>query len=88
MPSLVELVLHPGRARTAPEPVPVRMRPVLLTGIAAWTLALVVTAVGWAVGAWPVAYAATCAAGIVLGGLMLLWDARRERRAAAPTPAA
>jgi hypothetical protein len=72
--SLIAVVLHPERRKPAPEPVGVNMRPVTLTGIGAWVVALLVASVLWFVGDVPIRVVWTCGAGVVLGlvGLVLV----------------
>jgi hypothetical protein len=67
VPSLIAVVLHPERRKPAPEPVPVNMRPVALTGIGAWVVAMIVAWVLWYLGDAPITVVWTCGAGVVLG---------------------
>lgn len=77
VPSVVSLLLHPDRRRPAPEPPPSHLRRVVLVGICAWTLALVIAVIALATGNdGALEIVATCAAGLALGGLGLLWTAR------------
>ncbi|WP_098465397.1 DUF2530 domain-containing protein [Isoptericola jiangsuensis] len=78
MPSVVSLLLHPERRRTAPDPPRGDLRRAVLAGIAAWAVALVVVVVRLAAGAGTLADVLTCATGVVLGGLGLVW-AHRHR---------
>ncbi|MCA5893011.1 DUF2530 domain-containing protein [Isoptericola sp. NEAU-Y5] len=79
MPSIVRLLLQPDMRRPAPPPARVDLRRVLLGGIAAWALALAVSAVLLATSHATVTTIVTCVAGILLGGAGLLWE-RRNRR--------
>jgi hypothetical protein len=77
VPSVLSLLLHPDRRRPAPEPPPSNLRRVILVGIAAWTVVLVGSVIALAAGTdGAPEIVATCAAGIALGGLGLLWTAR------------
>jgi len=78
VPSLLRLLLRPELRRPGPPPVRVDLRRVLLAGIAAWTIALLVSLTLLATGNGDVEVVATCGAGIVLGGAGLLWE-RRNR---------
>jgi len=75
-----------GRSRRAverrpePEPLEVRLRPVMLVGIAIWAVVLVVAVLTTASGAATGRLCAIAATGIALGGLGLLWERRRQRR--------
>ncbi|GGI05626.1 DUF2530 domain-containing protein [Isoptericola cucumis] len=80
MPSIMSLLLHPERRRPGPPPLRVDLRRVLLAGIAAWAVVLVVTVVLLALGRATPEVVVTCAVGVLLGGLGLLWE-RRNRRA-------
>lgn len=83
MPSVLEILLHPERRRPDPAPVHVDLRRVVLVGMGLWALALVVTGVLWAVGAVAPNVVWTCAAGVGLGVLALLWERRHRRRGGA-----
>ena len=78
MPSIVTLLLHPERRRPGPPPLRVDLRAVILGGMVLWTAGLAVTLVLLATGAVTVRGVATCLAGLVLGGVALLWE-RRHR---------
>ncbi len=77
---MIRLALRPESRRPGPEPVHVSLRPVVLTGIAAWALALVVTLLLWAFDVAGPLPAATCVAGMLLGVLGLDWVRRRPGR--------
>jgi hypothetical protein len=70
-------LLEPSRL----EPVHLDLRRVFLGGIAAWTVALVVTGVLAATGQVDARMPWISAAGIALGGLALLWERRHRSRA-------
>jgi hypothetical protein len=78
VPSIVSLLLHPERRRTAPEPPRGDLRRAVLVGIAAWTVALVVCGVRLATGDGTLTPFLVCATGVALGGLGLAW-AHRHR---------
>ncbi|WP_425956031.1 DUF2530 domain-containing protein [Xylanimonas sp. McL0601] len=78
MPSLVRLLTRPETRRPGPPPLAVDLPKVLLAGIAVWVVALVVTVVLVLTGVQDWTAVAVCGAGLVLGGLGLLW-ARRHR---------
>lgn len=78
MPSVVQMLLHPERRRPAPEPLSVSMRPVFLTGIVAWLLALVVAVLLWGQDSIGVTPVWTCAAGAAIGAAGSAWT--RVRR--------
>lgn len=69
-------LLEPSRLA----PVRLDLRRVFLAGIAIWALALVVSAVLLATGRVEARTVATCAVGVVLGGLALVWERRRGPR--------
>jgi hypothetical protein len=79
VPSILTVLTRPERRRPGPPPLRVDLRPVLLTGIGLWTVALVVSLVLLALGHDTGQTALTCAAGIALGGLGLLWDLRHRK---------
>lgn len=76
-------LLEPSRIR----PVAVDLRRVFWAGIALWTVALVITVVGWFGDTVTGRSVATCVAGILLGLAALVWE-RRRRRSQAGTAAA
>ncbi|WP_418275950.1 DUF2530 domain-containing protein [Isoptericola jiangsuensis] len=77
MPSVVSLLLHPDRRRPTPEPPPSNLRRVIWFGIAAWAVALVASVIALAAGVDDAGeIVATCVAGLILGGLGLLWTSR------------
>lgn len=63
-------------------PVEVNLRRVFVVGIGAWAVALVVVAALAVAGRTTPTDVATCAAGLALGGLALVWEHRHSRRAA------
>ncbi|MGF0118027.1 DUF2530 domain-containing protein [Promicromonospora sp. Marseille-Q5078] len=79
MPSLVRLLTHPEERRPGPPPLRVDLRRVMLGGIAAWTVALVVTFVLYLTASTRAEVVVTCVVGILLGGAGLLWE-RKHRR--------
>nr|WP_241744270.1 DUF2530 domain-containing protein [Cellulosimicrobium arenosum] len=64
----------------------VDLRRVILGGIAAWVSGLVVAAVLLATGMTTSRGVATCAVGIVLGGVGLLWERTHRDDYLAPVP--
>lgn len=80
MPSLVSLLLHPDRRRPAPAPLRVDLRRVILGGMALWTLALLVALGVLLAGGASGRHVATCAAGVVLGAVGLVWERRNRSR--------
>jgi hypothetical protein len=78
VPSVVSLLLHPERRRSAPEPPRGDLRRAVLAGIAVWTVALVVTGVRLATGDGTLTAFLVCGTGVALGGLGLVW-AHRHR---------
>ncbi|WP_205710954.1 DUF2530 domain-containing protein [Isoptericola sp. BMS4] len=80
MPSIMTVLTRPERRRPAPPPLRVDLRRVLLAGIVLWAVALVVSVVLLTLGRDASQTAVTCAVGILLGGLGLLWE--RSHRAA------
>ncbi|WP_308121782.1 VanZ family protein [Actinotalea ferrariae] len=82
---------RPGALRTLVrpstlEPVHLDLRRVFLVGIGAWGVALVVVGVLAASGRAATTDVVTCAAGLALGGLALLWERRHRAQADAPPP--
>ncbi|QJW35880.1 DUF2530 domain-containing protein [Cellulosimicrobium protaetiae] len=80
MPSSVTLLLHPDRRRPDPAPWRVDLRAVILAGMGLWAVALVVCAVLLVTGALPPRAVATCAVGLLLGVLGLVWERRNRAR--------
>lgn len=80
-------LLEPSRL----EPVELDLRRVFLVGIALWVVGLAVTTVLTATGDLEGRMPWICLVGLVLGGMALVWEHRRRRRAAdegdAATPA-
>ncbi|WP_298461845.1 DUF2530 domain-containing protein [uncultured Cellulomonas sp.] len=79
MPAVLEVILRPDRRRPDPPPVEVDMRRVFAVGIALWSVALVVCAVLWRTGAAGTVPVWSCAAGLALGVMGMIWE-RRHRR--------
>ena len=79
MPSLVRLLTRPEERRPGPAPLEVDLRKVVLGGLVAWVVALLVSLVLVLADVKTWTAVAVCAAGIALGGLGLLWVARKRR---------
>jgi uncharacterized membrane protein AbrB (regulator of aidB expression) len=79
MPAVLEVILRADRRRPDPPVMRVDMRRVILTGIAAWLVALLVTAVLWRLGSITSTPMWSCVAGAVLGVLALGWEHLRGR---------
>lgn len=75
--SLLTLLLHPDRRRPGPAVIQVDLRRVVLGGMLAWTVALIACGALYLLGDVGVTAVLTCAAGLALGGLGLLWVRRR-----------
>lgn len=73
MPSLLRILTHPETRRPGPPPLSVDLRKVLLVGIACWVVASVVFGLLVVLDHKPWTVLGVCAAGLVLGGLGLLW---------------
>lgn len=63
-------------------PVEIDLRTVFRVGIALWSAALLVTAALWLAGRLGGHAVPICVAGVLLGGLALLWERRRARHLA------
>lgn len=59
-----------------------RLRPIIIGGSAAWLVALVATSISWLNDGVAATTVLTCVAGLALGGVAWLWDARHARAAA------
>ncbi|GAA2726475.1 DUF2530 domain-containing protein [Cellulomonas aerilata] len=79
MPAVLEVILRADRRRPDPPVVRVDMRRVILAGIAAWVVALVVTAVLWRLEMVSSTPVWSCVAGTALGVLGLGWERVRGR---------
>ncbi|MHA7133493.1 DUF2530 domain-containing protein [Oerskovia turbata] len=75
---MISLLIHPERRRPNPPALRVDLRPVILIGMSLWALGLVVSVVLLVLDRTTFELPATCAAGIALGGIGLLWE-RRNR---------
>jgi len=80
---MMSLLIHPERRRPNPPALRVDLRPVILVGIGLWTTALLVSLVLLVLDRATYEPAATCAAGIALGLVGLVWE-RRHRNGYRP----
>lgn len=68
-------IIDPAVRRPAPKPVRVDLRKVFGIGTALWGVALIVCLVLMAFGfAWAERVMVMCAAGVIIGVLMLIWE--------------
>jgi hypothetical protein len=75
---MISLLVHPERRRPNPPALRVDLRPVILVGMSLWALGLVVALVLLALGRATFEVPATCAAGIALGAIGLVWEHRNR----------
>ncbi|WP_033495426.1 DUF2530 domain-containing protein [Bifidobacterium biavatii] len=67
-------IINPDACRPAPKPVRVDLRKVFLFGTAMWAVALVVSAILLFAGVPALRVLIVCAAGTVIGVMMLIWE--------------
>ncbi|MCI1218072.1 DUF2530 domain-containing protein [Bifidobacterium crudilactis] len=67
-------IFKPEARRPSPKPIQVDLRKVFVIGTALWSLALVVAVILWLTGIETLGPALVCAAGVVIGLLLLGWE--------------
>jgi Protein of unknown function (DUF2530) len=73
LPAVLEVFLRPDRRRPDPPPVEVDMRKVFLVGTVLWVVALAAAALLWVTGVITSTPVWSCAAGVVIGVVGLVW---------------